>query len=78
MHVSVVQSISSGVISPCLISTTAERERRQGQGATPGGPFGVLRPLADASESANWDCKGGEIGGAGGLEPPPHFGNRGG
>ena len=62
MHVSVVQS--SRVISPCLISTTAEKERRQGQGATlggggggGGGPFGVLRPLSDASESANWDCQ---------------------
>ena len=40
-------------ISPCLIPTTTVRERRQGAVVTGGGPSGVLRPLADASESAN-------------------------
>ena len=40
-------------ISPCLIPTTTIRERRQGAVVTFGGPSGVLRPLADASESAN-------------------------
>ena len=40
-------------ISPCLIPTTIVREHRQGAIVTGGGPSGVLRPLADASESAN-------------------------
>ena len=40
-------------ISPCLIPTTAVRERRQGAVVTFGGPSGALQPLADASESAN-------------------------
>ena len=40
-------------ISPYLIPTTTVRERRQGAVVTGGGPSGVLRPLADTSESAN-------------------------
>ena len=44
---------SSPSISPCLIPTTTVRERRQGAVVTGGGPSGVLRPLADASMSAN-------------------------
>ena len=48
MYCSVLPSISL-----CLIPTTTVRERRQGAIVTGGGPSGVLRPLADASESAN-------------------------
>ena len=40
-------------ISGPLVYGTAVRERRQGAVVTGGGPSGVLRPLADASESAN-------------------------
>ena len=40
-------------VSPCLIPTTAVRERRQGAGVTSGGPSGALQPLTDANESAN-------------------------
>ena len=48
MYCSVLPSIS-----PCLIPTTTVRERRQGAIVTGGGPSGVLRPLAGASESVN-------------------------
>ena len=48
VYCSVLPSISS-----CLIPTPTVRERRQGAVVTGGGPSGVLRPLADASESAN-------------------------
>ena len=41
-------------IFPCLIPTNTVRERRQGAVITKGGdPSKVLRPLVDASESAN-------------------------
>ena len=51
------------IIAPCLIiPTTTERECKQGAVATGGGPSGDLRPLADASESANQYDLGIEIG----------------
>ena len=40
-------------ISPCLIPTTTVRERTGRDSRYRWGPSGVLRPLADASESAN-------------------------
>jgi hypothetical protein len=53
MHVSIVQF--SLVFPSCLLPTA---ERRQGASVTFGGLSGVLRPLADASESANqWDLE---------------------
>ena len=42
------------VLSPCLISELQERAQARVKGVTFGGLSGILRPLVQASESANY------------------------